>query len=785
MIHSLFMMFNSSDNIQEVSSSGNKGKRLIFILAISFLSIIILMMIGLLFYLKSQSASKINEKNQKAASSSSKIIPSGRLPDDSQKKSNSKIATSSSPELAIEKILFGDFYHQEKFNVPTPVNDYDLPLNVKADASNYYDLSRKIEIKDDEVKKLNQNGFVIIDDQFNASNLNDLYRVLLDKNIPIVVSRDYLLFYYQAILKQSFKEIEKNIFYEKLWNISRQMFSVSYKRYEERRLRNGLVNDPVLEGERMEVAYLAVILKLLEPNEKQVNTNMKFVDENKFTPQESEKFFFDVPRPLKDDVNKELKLIRDANSQDKSPILFYQIDYSQFKPPQQYKTNAKLNNFYLATHWLNSVFPLYYKGDACPDCLLDKEDWRISMVAASFLAKDMASSDEFKKEWASIYKIIAFFRGLRQDLTYLHYNDVLKEVFGPNYNIEELFTRNNLASEDNFNKLQMRLSQFNFTPLEGGIERNNSKTQPMIGLKILQDSYWPDNYILKHLTYPYVDVFLGTAKSRKELPITACKISKEDNYYRCCAIGLDVVNLIHPIQDNNYFFYNTNYENYNSQVNNFRNILTDKFNLYSWHSNNFWTTIYTLKNFLSNNAGFAYEQSQDWEKQKINSSLGAWLDLQLPGDKFVFADMGSSHNSFYMNEDGYDYIEADLVLIKNLEANVKMFLGMFSALKLNDVDNTASLYLQDLLSRLNKIETIINKELNGEKLEKIDIKFIHDFIRQFIIKKSPSKSMTISFYGKQEIKEELNGVKILLLATKQAEKIIINVGAMFNYYEGK
>ena len=37
---------------------------------------------------------------------------------------------------------------------------------------------------------------------------------------------------------------------------------------------------------------------------------------------------------------------------------------------------------------MNSVFPLYFQGEQCPDCLLDKEDWRISLAAANFLAKD-------------------------------------------------------------------------------------------------------------------------------------------------------------------------------------------------------------------------------------------------------------------------------------------------------------------------------------------------------------------------------------------------------------
>lgn len=117
------------------------------------------------------------------------------------------------------------------------------------------------------------------------------------------------------------------------------------------------------------------------------------------------------------------------NQSAKSPVLLYQRDYRSFVVPEEYKSNAKLNNFYLNTKWLSSEFPLYYQDkNECPDCELDFDDWRVSMITSSFIAKDIFDSYELKNKWARIYKTLAFFKGLRGELTYVHYRDALKNT---------------------------------------------------------------------------------------------------------------------------------------------------------------------------------------------------------------------------------------------------------------------------------------------------------------------------------------------------------------------
>jgi hypothetical protein len=58
--------------------------------------------------------------------------------------------------------------------------------------------------------------------------------------------------------------------------------------------------------------------------------------------------------------------------------------------PEEYNTSARLKNLYLTLRWLNSNFPLHYQGSNCSNCLLDKEDWRLTTIAASFIALDFS-----------------------------------------------------------------------------------------------------------------------------------------------------------------------------------------------------------------------------------------------------------------------------------------------------------------------------------------------------------------------------------------------------------
>ncbi|MCG2690817.1 DUF3160 domain-containing protein [Candidatus Parcubacteria bacterium] len=690
-------------------------------------------------------------------------------------------------EIQAETLAFGDFYEKEDDNFEFKPAGLGLPINVKSDVTNYYDISRKINL-DPYIDQLNKNGFAVIANPFadQADNFYGAYDLLIKKEAPVFVTGDFLIYYYQNILKSAYKEIEKNIFYREVWQINKSLYETANGKYMEMRRKAGVVNSPLLEGKRLEAAYFAVVLELLKPKSEQISEETYSID--KFNKQEASEFEFNLPDYLEEDARKEVDLITKAGGTAKSKIFLYNRDYKEFAAPEEYKSNAKLYNYYLAFRWMNSVFPLYYQDGACPqgeasqECLLDRNDWLINMIAACSIARDFSDNQEFKNNWAKIYKIISFFSGLSRDLTYLHYNSALIELFGKDYKIDEMFSSDNPQRDDNALKLREKIVEYEFLGIEGGIDRADNSAKPLLGMRLLQKPYWPDDYIFSRLTSPNAASYAGQAAELKNKSnnITYCNAKAP---YRCRGIGLDVVNLIYSIPESNgYFKENTNYQNYAGQAAALRSQL-DNFNIDSWHNNNYWATLSIAKPYLESTDSSArpiFIDNAGWKEKNINTVLGAWVNMQLPVE--IFESGIVEDNKFGVVIGDYDYIEPDLVLINELIANAKMLSRIFLELKvLNDKD-FAYIKLTDLTAELASVKYLIKKELNNEILDYDDRRFVYNLTKKFIVKESAEKSMELKF-ADGSIMESVKGVKLLMVVYNLGDKKFFAVGPIFNYKE--
>ena len=101
-----------------------------------------------------------------------------------------------------------------------------MPLNVKIDVLNYYDLSRKLNL-DPALAGLNSSGFAVIDNPWvkEAPDFYSIYSNLEEKQIPFLITSDFIIYYYQTVLKKAFKDIEENIFYDNLWSINKDLYN--------------------------------------------------------------------------------------------------------------------------------------------------------------------------------------------------------------------------------------------------------------------------------------------------------------------------------------------------------------------------------------------------------------------------------------------------------------------------------------------------------------------------------------------------------------------------------
>src|SRR3989339_181344 len=712
----------------------------------------------------------------------------GRLPEGNGNNNGDFSEFGTTTDIEAEYLTFGHFYQKIKNDFQPNKSTYSLPINVKVDVANYHDVSRKINL-DPYIEDFNKDGFAIIKEPlFGTSDFYGAYKELLKNEIPLVLTTDFLIYYNQNNLNQVFKEIEKNVFYDNLWEINKKLFDIALTRYKKRQNDVGIANDPILEGIRMEMAYYAVALNLLKPKSAQINDKPNLVDENKFSMQDAENFSFLMPDYLQNDVYKEVDLIYKSDGEHKSPIFLYFRNYDQFKVPNDYRENAKLNNFYLTLKWLNSVFPLYYRNNDCENCLIDHDDWIINMVAASFIASDVSDNNDIKSKWANIYKFVSFFSGLRKDLTYLHYHESLISVFGEDYSIEEIFSPNNKNREEDLAKLQKNIFEFYFSKLEGGFDRNNKNERPKLGMKMFQDSYWPNDYIFKSLTGDEIKIVNSLIKDEKL--ITSCASKKYyQTTFRCVGFGMDVINLIHPDVSglvDKYYLLNTNYENYDQELKKLRN-LTNDFDVYTWNNNIYWSTLDIAKSILSYDrlGQPVFINNQSWKNKKdMNTILGSWVSLHLQQDKLVNYFEEKTASSFGVNavDNSYNFIEPNLELVDELIAKNEMLLKMFFALQITKKTNIISVQLKELNDTLKKIKGIIIKELSNQELDTNDKDFIVDFAKLYFVKERSDKSFTIESERKK-ITESINGVQFVSLIYKQGEKKIMAIGPIFNYKE--
>lgn len=778
---------NNKQNNHAAADSGNRAysKRsiIVFLIAVMLGAISIVFIISKVNFNKNNALDKKNV-NEESAVEENSATSSGKLQNRLRGVEESERQGSTKNDVKAENLTFGQFYKKEDINVEPKVAKFDLPLNVKTDVSNYHNVYRQLNL-DPHIGNLNKNGFSIIDNPYKkeANDFYSAYKIIKKNNLPFLVTDDFIIYYYQNFIKNIFKEIEKDFFYDDFFSINKDFFDVASSRYKKIMEKEGLVNDPLMEGERLEAVFFAVGLELLKPTSGQI-TSSEASSDKLFTAFESEKYNYSLPYYLADQVKSEVALIRQASQTAKSPIMLYKRNYQEFKVPNEYKSNAKLNNFYLALHWINTVFPLYEQNSGCEKCLLDKDDWLINFIAAGLIAKDLSLNQNFKNQWAKIYKLISYFSGLRTDLTYLKYNEAFSKIFGKDYDIEYIFSSDNPNRGEDILKVQAELAEYNFFAIEGGYLRADELNKPIIGLRMLTESYWPNDFIFNQLVNPFVTLLKDDKISKDNK--TACVV--ENKIVRCRGFGMDIINLIYNVKNkDDYTLVNTNYFNYGERIKAMQKELS-KFNINSWYNSSYWAALSMLKAMFGFKMNMlSYAQTEAWEEKSVNTALGAWVNSQLPVSGFkVNAPDSSDSQSFSIPKtcNSFNYVEPNLGLIKELEAQSKMLLSMLTALGFTEESAHINNSFKELNYYLLSIENIILKELSGELLSEEDCAFISTIVGRYSVKDSAKKSFSINFKdGGRSMAESIDGVNWLIAVNKYGNENVFIFGPVFNYRE--
>lgn len=762
------------------SGGGFSPKKIIIMLGALIVIIALVLFVAFRYYSKQTKEVKVDEENKEENTDqlSPLILPIFEYPD---LNSVSDLATST--DLLIEYLAFSSFYNQQDSDVRPGFEKYNLPLNTKIDIINYHDTARKLNL-DPLIEDINEYGFALLDNPWKneVTDFYSAYAKLREEQIPLFISSDFLIYYHQNIMKKTFKDVEENIFYYNVWDINKDLYDRAKARYEARLSEVGEVNDPLLEASRLATVFFAVSLELLKPLPNQIAPIGVQLNQDRFSVSEANRFAFNVPSNLKDDVEAELLLIREAKKKTKSPVLLYNRDYSNFVVPSDYSRHAKLNNFYLASKWLNSVFPLYYQEDNCASCLLDREDWRINFITSLLIAEDFDSLPQIKNRWARIYKVLSFFKGLKDNLDYINYRDASLAVLGADYDIESVFKGDNASIDEVLLKLSQEISKYDFLEIQGGPSKVDLKEKVKIGFKVLSDPYSPDDYLLSRLVNPAVGDYSGGAVTGDN-NITAC--TQKNIIKRCSGISYDIINLIYPLNDNPYFIENSSYNYYERES---ARLSQEMKASITNHASGYWSSLVLIKEFL----GFdretmpAFAASSKWEEKSLKTASAAWANNYIPLEKFsITQSLGVRGLDDFSRWSESSYIEPNLALINELIASNEMVLETLVALKIETEIRQVIEDLRTTSVNLGRIRDIIIKEISGEEIDSLDFEFISDFVAALeIIEPVKDKSFNIKppAFTKSLI-PNLNNFKFIIVVNQRDDQKFFSVGPVWNYSE--
>lgn len=780
---------SSLDNFDDFNGNGKQKTIKIIVISIALL----LVLIALFFIFRAFFAGK--EKVEKEPAYNEEVLtedieddyfydPDYVYPNDVQEPSLvvspavEKEIIEAVPDEAIEWLEFIHYYKSFASNNNPQYFNYSLPLNSKVQVLNYYDVNRKIDLEDS-LDDLNNLGFTILDNPWRreANDFYGLYEKLFQEEIPLFISSDFISHHYNLKLKKAFQELESSFFYDSLWIISKQMYDSAKFRYEDRLNELGNINEPILEAQRLVLTYFAVTLELLKPQSSQI-VPVGSQDVNKFSVNEQQVYQFFLPNYLANEVNRELSLIRSARTIEKSPLFLYQRDYRIFGVPAEYRNNARLNNFYLAAQWLNSLFPLIYQDENCPDCLLDRDDWRINLIAANYIAYDIEGNKKVQAEWARIYKIISFFKGLRDDLTYLHYREDYRSLFADRP-IEET-----LVNDSNLHALRNRILSRNFSSLRGGLNFNIIDNKNRAGLRLLVDFYSPLDYIFNYLSYPLVNDYLNDLAPDRNINISACSI--ENTWQRCNGFILDFLPLLGFSSLDEKFQENINYNNYQEAISELR---AQSLESLSNRHNAYWALATAIQSNLNTQSSLLpnFMRNQKWRDRSLFNSISFLLDWQLNKDQVVKTEhehtssVGSLGSIAVFSKQAY--IEPNIPLLNEFLSNIRMINGMLSALGADEKAPSALNTLSELDSVIFNLRELALKQSNKEDLDREEADYLIRFVRSFRTERLASKTISRSSVNNSRLNQDLSNLRIILVLVPTSEGPAIMAGPVMNLVE--
>ncbi|KPL19641.1 MAG: dTDP-glucose 4,6-dehydratase [candidate division Zixibacteria bacterium SM23_81] len=709
-----------------------------------------------------------------------------------------------------EELSFTKYYSINPLEVTLQVPPYDLPLGTDHIA-NFEDFSSKIPLSAVEARLLEQNGFVVIKNPYNAREeyVTQPYKNLKNDDVPIFITPSSLLHLYHIQFDETLRQIEERAFYDTIWEMSRELLDDAVEKYEQ-------AAGNLKEAAKRNVEYFAVGLNLLKPKEDQLcKDGQKCKDPGLasayFREQDLKIYTFEVPDFAQQVVEKELNLIEQQGGFSQSPIFIYREDYSQYIPRGHYTRSEKLKNYFKAFIWYGRMSMLLKGSDNIPrattnpfhpTALISDYDAEIQTIQASLIAARFAASPELKEKWERIYSITAFYVGLADDLGPFEYLKALNSVLGDTFYLKDL-------TDNNITKIKLELARYEPPKIYGGTgecgklidpgeeftpEHLDECLEKTKGMRLMGQRFIPDSYLFSEIVSPNVGKFTGDNP-----PFTSCYIP-DYGYVRCFPRGLDAmallgsqraVELLASLGDSHYEDYEKHLERLKEEF--------EGFSEADWNKNLYWAWLFALNPLLIKfDSGYpAFMQTSAWQDKELTAALASWAELR--HDTILYAKQSYTMTLKVTSvpppqKPVVGYVEPVPDFYNRLLALTKMTTKGLD--EMNLLDDSARYRLENLQMILERLVDVSVKELQNRELTQSDYEFIKNFgdalnkVIADVDEKAKKTTIVADVHTDQNtqyvLEEGVGYVNLIAVAYNVPDgRILIGAGPVLTYYEFK
>ena len=748
----------------------------------------------------------------------------------------------------------------EQENITPKIPQYPLPLK-PSEICNYSAFLNKIHLDEDAKKALLKKGFVVIDPPKEIADKelslyiasggllkgeNDFfpfYSALEEKDVPIYITPDTLLHYYHILFDVMLMNMESGVFYDYVWNISKQLLSDSMDEYK------NATSADLKEAAKRNVEFLSVALNLLKPKNGQFQSDKN--PEQSGSPKE---YLFDTPSFVKDTVDKELNLISTHKGWAFSPIFIYKEDYSQYVPRGHYTRSEKLKNYFKALMWYGRMTFLIKgssdnpkgKSQCGKNGIISEYDAKIQTLQASLITYDFLKNPNVQKEWSTMYAITSFMMGVSDDLGPVEYANVLKDTLDGKINPENI--------DKNYSEIERKLMNIPYNPkiysglgectlmmpcpplTDKQLQQLKVQAKTLLsntkGFRVMGQRFAIDSYLFSKLVSPYTGVYTGKKtplptnkqpftftwngpfSDKGEIrPFTWVKTDVEGcngREVRGFPRGLDLMALLGSNRAKEILKKegDTDYSDYEDEFEKLKKY-TDSLSIDEWHKTLYMNWLYALKALLvPYEKGYqTFMNSPAWQDRELNTALASWAELKhdtvlYTKQSYAMAEKGGGEKPPLRPCSGYvePVPEFYLRLMNVTEMTVE------GLKKLIPEDSAASdnviFPLQTLEDYIEDLKDISEKEVENEELDSYGYEFIKHFadyladllmhvlegqkLNTNVFKTSMIADVHTDGNTKMTLEEATGNLKMIIVAFKIPDgRIVLGAGPVMSYYEFK